>query len=1104
MIIRASKHFFCYLGLLGLIAIIVVSAAVYRLQKAPISLDFLTTTLEEEIEEELGGRFDVVIDETIISWRDVRKPPQFHAVGFKLMSISEAADAKADVGAEIKAEDVKSEDVKVENVKDNLQQPSNKDVLLSIPEVTVSFSLRGLLAAKLRPSKIRFHSPEISLLRKADGALHYGVGKDEAHISLVGASADNNFADVIRKHLTPLGTDGFFKYLKSMEILHVGFKMQDEKQDFTWETPDVSIEIQRTKDDVNIFTIVPLQAKDGASKSSQKDKRLKLITNYNISDKVARVSVFIKNFLPADIKSYFPENSQISNTIKLVNSSIRGEIVMITDLNSSSLTVDNVKKVMWDINAYGGSIEAPAGLDAVYPLQKARIKGELKTGFGDVNVEAFDIVFSNLARISGSAHTEGLMAFVNKDNNAGHSSVFSAVINANLDNLPVNDLADYWPKSLAPAVRKWMTTNMLEGKYDGGSFAFHIKENMKTGAGVVLEKLEGDLLLDGVTVAYTKGIPVVKGVGGKAHFTADNITVDIEKGKSEKLDVVDAHLDFRGFREKVQYADMNIHVKGQLPDALRYVDNDPLNYGDKIRFKPEQTKGLADVKVFLSFPMAEWFDPAQHMTSKVDAVLSDVVIKDVAFGRALKKGALKLNANNKAVTLSGKAMVSGFDPYIVGDVPIAFKYFEGSDKKGREFLDINLDMTNNDLAVPIFDWKKIKGEKASAVAKIYMHNGRIASLPEITIKSKDASVIGNIKNEGQKTVIDFDKVEFALNNAKVKAVLSDAEISLDIEGKSFDISNIPSVLFSRTRDGKDVDDNGKDHEKDSSSSMSARVNEILNGRGHVRVNANLDRIFVSDWGYINQFSMALNKDEYGWKTGNMQGKIGDGNAPISMNFKEKNNVYSNENRRLALTVLSSDAGSFLKAFGITNHVKYGALEIRGIADGYFKELEGLFRIHQYRLIKAPTLAKIFSIASFTGILDMLSGEGIAFDKIKIPFKKKDNRIYFEDAKTSGVTVGLTGKGYFDMAEGIIDMRGIAVPAYMFNSLLGKIPVLGGVFIGEEGGGLFAVTFKVRGKTSNPDVKVNPLSAFAPGVLRNLFNGGTEKNGHDDLDIQSAP
>ena len=41
-------------------------------------------------------------------------------------------------------------------------------------------------------------------------------------------------------------------------------------------------------------------------------------------------------------------------------------------------------------------------------------------------------------------------------------------------------------------------------------------------------------------------------------------------------------------------------------------------------------------------------------------------------------------------------------------------------------------------------------------------------------------------------------------------------------------------------------------------------------------------------------------------------------------------------------------------------------------------------------------------------------------------------------------------------------------------------------MGGEGQGLFSANFRIAGPLADPQISVNPLSAFAPGALRRLF------------------
>ena len=72
-------------------------------------------------------------------------------------------------------------------------------------------------------------------------------------------------------------------------------------------------------------------------------------------------------------------------------------------------------------------------------------------------------------------------------------------------------------------------------------------------------------------------------------------------------------------------------------------------------------------------------------------------------------------------------------------------------------------------------------------------------------------------------------------------------------------------------------------------------------------------------------------------------------------------------------------------------------------------------------------------------------------------------------------------------EEIIDVKGTIVPAYMLNTVLTRIPIIGKLLSGgEKYGGVFAANYVMAGNTKEPDISTNPLSVLAPGFLRKLF------------------
>ena len=67
------------------------------------------------------------------------------------------------------------------------------------------------------------------------------------------------------------------------------------------------------------------------------------------------------------------------------------------------------------------------------------------------------------------------------------------------------------------------------------------------------------------------------------------------------------------------------------------------------------------------------------------------------------------------------------------------------------------------------------------------------------------------------------------------------------------------------------------------------------------------------------------------------------------------------------------------------------------------------------------------------------------------------------------------------------MNGLVSPVYIINGVVKAIPLNGKVFGGEKGEGVFGVSYKVQGKSSNPKVLVNPLSILTPGAFRKIFS-----------------
>jgi hypothetical protein len=110
---------------------------------------------------------------------------------------------------------------------------------------------------------------------------------------------------------------------------------------------------------------------------------------------------------------------------------------------------------------------------------------------------------------------------------------------------------------------------------------------------------------------------------------------------------------------------------------------------------------------------------------------------------------------------------------------------------------------------------------------------------------------------------------------------------------------------------------------------------------------------------------------------------------------------------------------------------------------------------------------------------------MAFSSMKVDFTRGPGRIALHDGVVRGPVLGGTIDGVINYADDEVHLRGTLIPLYGANNLLGQLPIVG-LFLGGEKEGLVGVTYEVVGKPAGPVLRVNPLSALAPGLLRKVF------------------
>jgi AsmA-like C-terminal region len=244
------------------------------------------------------------------------------------------------------------------------------------------------------------------------------------------------------------------------------------------------------------------------------------------------------------------------------------------------------------------------------------------------------------------------------------------------------------------------------------------------------------------------------------------------------------------------------------------------------------------------------------------------------------------------------------------------------------------------------------------------------------------------------------------------------------------------------------------------------------------IDARIDRLLLGRQHALQQVSAELARTNGVWRTGRILGLFANGHK-LSLR------VGDGDEHRLALR--SDDLGATLKLLGIADNVVGGQVTV----DGQLSDVSGqrTLKAHiegsDYNLTRASILARMLALPSLTGLASTLSGSGLWFGTLRGDITYTGDRVEIERLLASGEALGITASGWYDTDRDAIDLHGTVAPAYLINSIVGGLPVVGPL-LGGGSQGLIAANYSASGPAADPQLVVNPLSALTPGILREIF------------------
>jgi len=159
-----------------------------------------------------------------------------------------------------------------------------------------------------------------------------------------------------------------------------------------------------------------------------------------------------------------------------------------------------------------------------------------------------------------------------------------------------------------------------------------------------------------------------------------------------------------------------------------------------------------------------------------------------------------------------------------------------------------------------------------------------------------------------------------------------------------------------------------------------------------------------------------------------------------------------------------------------------------------KNSSSVLKINNFKLNKAPALAKLLSLADLKGLTDTLKGEGISFDTLSIKYQSNPSQMNIKEIFMIGPSISILIEGYIEKKNGLVSLRGTLVPAKTLNSIISKIPVVGDILIGKKvGEGIFGISFKIKGLPDNLKTTVNPVKTLTPRFITRALEAAKKKD-----------
>jgi hypothetical protein len=202
------------------------------------------------------------------------------------------------------------------------------------------------------------------------------------------------------------------------------------------------------------------------------------------------------------------------------------------------------------------------------------------------------------------------------------------------------------------------------------------------------------------------------------------------------------------------------------------------------------------------------------------------------------------------------------------------------------------------------------------------------------------------------------------------------------------------------------------------------------------------------------------------------------------NFLDISMKQDKDGRKKYLEIYSDLPRPLLTEYRFFNGLSGGKLFFTSIIED--SRSNSKLKIENFKIVNAPGLIKLLSLADLGGLADLAEGEGLSFDVLEINMEKNKSFLKLNEVLALGPSMSVLMEGYQD-ENGLTSLKGTLVPAKTLNKMISRIPVIGNIVIPKEvGEGLFGVSFKMKGPKGNIKTTINPIKTLTPRFIQKII------------------